>query len=79
MKKKDLADIRSKEVGEINKSIVGKKKELRRVVAEMYTGNEKNLKKARNMRRDIAQILTIIKEKELIAKSPPKSEEKTEK
>jgi len=76
MKKKDLEDIRNKEVSGINKNLAEKRKGLDKIMAEMHTGNEKNLKKAKNLRREIAQMLTIIKEKELIAQNLPKLKEK---
>ncbi|OGM17744.1 50S ribosomal protein L29 [Candidatus Woesebacteria bacterium RBG_19FT_COMBO_42_9] len=36
------------------------------MIAEVYGGKEKNLKKAKNLRREIAQILTILREREIL-------------
>ncbi len=68
MKKKDLTDLRNKKVSELEKLLSKKRNELINTYAKIKAGQEKNLKKAKNMRRDIAQILTIIREKELLEK-----------
>lgn len=65
MKRKDLVDLRSKEVKDLNKILGEKKAELEKVMVNVPAGKEKNLKKANNLRRDISQILTIIREKEI--------------
>jgi len=72
MKKNDLQTVKAKEVDELKKMLLEKKKELKKVVVHMYAGSEKNLKKSKNLRREIAQILTIIKEKEIVAKESKK-------
>ncbi len=68
MKKKDLTDLRNKKINELEKLLSKKRNELINTYAKIKAGQEKNLKKAKNMRRDIAQILTIIREKELLEK-----------
>ncbi len=68
MKKKDLTDLRNKKINELEKLLSKKRNELINTYAKIKAGQEKNLKKAKNMRRDIAQILTIIREKELLKK-----------
>jgi len=68
MKKKDLLDLRSKKTGELEKLLSKKRNELINTYVKIKAGQEKNLKKAKNIRRDIAQILTIIREKELLKK-----------
>ena len=62
MKKKDKEVIRTKDIGEVKKTLAERKAELKKVIAEVYGGKEKNLKKAKNLRREIAQILTILRE-----------------
>lgn len=80
MKKNEKIALRAKEVGEIGKTLGEKRVELGKIIAESYGGKEKNLKKAKNLRRDIAQILTIIKEKEYIEQTAEqKNAEKNEK
>jgi ribosomal protein L29 len=66
MKKKDLQNIRTKKIKTLEKLVGEKKLELVKIRLAMKVGKEKNLKKAKNLRREIAQILTIIREKELI-------------
>lgn len=68
MKKKDLTDLRNKKINELEKLLSKKRNELINTYAKIKAGQEKNLKKAKNIRRDIAQILTIIREKELLKK-----------
>lgn len=66
MKKKDLTDLRNKKTNELEKLLAKKRNELVNTYAKIKAGQEKNLKKAKNIRRDVAQILTIIREKELL-------------
>jgi ribosomal protein L29 len=72
MKKKEKEALKSKEASEAKKLLSERKLELEKAVAEMYGGKEKNLKKARNLRREIAQILTIIREKEILEREAKK-------
>jgi ribosomal protein L29 len=65
MKRKDLVDLKTKEVKDLNKILGDKKAELEKVMVNVSVGKEKNLKKAKNLRRDISQILTIVREKEI--------------
>lgn len=67
MKKKDLTDLRNKDQKELKEVLSKKRLEITAFMAKSTAG-EKNLKKRKNLRREIAQILTIIKEKELIEK-----------
>jgi len=72
MKKKDVETLRGKEVAEIKKALAGKRADLIKAQVEMYGGKEKNLKKARNLRREVAQMLTIIKEREILERESKK-------
>lgn len=74
MKKKDLKSLRSKTKVELKKLVGDKKKEVNEAFVKTKTGQEKNLKKVKNARRDIAQILTLIKEKEIVEKESKKGE-----
>lgn len=66
MKKNDLTSLRVKTVKELGKSLSDKRKELAKVSVAIVAGTEKKLKKAKNLRKDIAQLATIIKEKEIM-------------
>lgn len=58
MKKKDITQIRAKKIPELRKLVLDKKLEVA----------HPDVKNARNIKREIAQILTIIREKELLKK-----------
>jgi ribosomal protein L29 len=45
-----------------------KKVEIDKSILEIGVQKEKNLKKAKNTKKELAQILTLIKEKELVGK-----------
>lgn len=65
MKKKQLKSIRTKEEKEIKKILDDKRKSASELYAKMKVGQEKNSRKVKMLRRDISQILTILKEKEI--------------
>lgn len=73
MKKKDLKALRSKSANELRKMANEKRQKANKAFVEIKTGQEKNLKEVKNLRKDIAQILTVLKEKEIV------EEEKAEK
>ena len=68
MKKKDLKDLRTKKIAELDKLVIKKKQESVMASAKMKTGQEKKIKKVKNLKREIAQILTIIREKQILEK-----------
>lgn len=68
MKIKELNDLRSREKKDILKELEEKRLELSKAIVNVRITKEKNLKKAKFLRRDISQILTIIREDEIIAK-----------
>ncbi len=72
MKKKDLVSLREKDIDTLKTQVVEKKKEAELTLVRIYAGQEKNLKKAFLIKREIAQILTIIGEKEIIEKEVQK-------
>ncbi len=77
MKTKDLNDIRKKDIEELRKTVEEKKEDLRKVNLDTTLGQEDNPKKAKLIKKDIAQIMTIVKEKLLLEKIQTKqSEEK---
>ena len=68
MKKQDLISIRKKEIKDLEKMVAKKRLEAIKATADIKASRDKNLKKAKNSRREIAQILTVIREKQLIQK-----------
>ncbi len=67
MKKKEFTELRGKDIKALRKLVFEKKTEAVKTKIGMSGGKEKNLKAFRNLRREIAQILTLIKEKEIAA------------
>ncbi len=63
MKKRDLEDLRAQQIEELRKKLTDSRKKLGETVVNASSGKEKNSREARIMRRDIAQILTIISER----------------
>ena len=76
MKTKEFKSIKIKEIKEIKDLISKKKLELSKNQVKMLSGKEKNIKKTWELRKEIAQLLTIVKEKELIEKNIKPEEEK---
>lgn len=68
MKKKELIDFRGKKHDDLVKTLSDKKTELDLNRAKVKIGKEKNTSKLKVLKRDIAQILTILREKEIIEK-----------
>lgn len=66
MKIKDLKEYKVKEIKELNKAMVEKEVELIKAVAAIRAGKEKNIKKAAGIRHTLAQLKTIVREKQLI-------------
>lgn len=68
MKKTELKSWRGKKVEELIKIAKDKRLTALKAMAKMNAGQEKNLKKPKNLKRELAQILTIIKEMEIANK-----------
>jgi ribosomal protein L29 len=79
MKRKDFIDLKSKTAQELRKLASEKKMDAIKKKMEILGGKEKNLKAYRNYRREIAEILTLVREKEILEKLQPKAEKKEEK
>lgn len=78
MKKKELTDIKGKTIKDLNKLVYTKKLEAKKSKMNTASGKVKNLREFKNLRRDIAQILTVIKEKQIFELiKEVKGEEKT--
>ena len=68
MKRKELLDLRKEDPGKLKKMVVEKKLELMRFIVNSKASSEKNLKKGKNLKREIAQILTLVHEREFAEK-----------
>ena len=59
MKKKELNQFRTKGKAEVDKELVRLEKSLKEARLNIASGKESNLKEVKNIRKDIAQLLTI--------------------
>jgi len=66
MKKRELADIRKKTLKDLIKQVDKRCADLLKEKINISAGKSKNIKKVRSLKQDVAQILTVIREKELI-------------
>lgn len=73
MKKRELQQLREKDITELSKRVLELKSTIAKLAPKISAGYESNVVQNRNSRRDIAQILSIIGEKQ------NKPEEKVEK
>lgn len=67
MKTKDLDTTRTASVEELKKKIQESEESLARIARERYTRQSRNLREARSIRKSLAQMKTILREKELVA------------
>lgn len=65
MKRRDLKELRTKEGKELNDLLAKKQGELGEARIKVRTGDVKNVKTGKNIRHDIAQLKTLLREKEL--------------
>ena len=63
MKIKELKEAKLKDVKELEKMVSKLRIDLMKNAVKIAGGKEKNIKKAWNIKKEIAQILTIIKNK----------------
>ncbi|KKR44957.1 MAG: hypothetical protein UU51_C0001G0038 [Microgenomates group bacterium GW2011_GWC1_41_20] len=78
MKRKEINELRGKTIQELAKIAEAKKIEAEKAKMKIMGGKEKNLKVRRNLTREIAKILTLVREKEIIealSSLEPKKEE----
>ena len=68
MKRKDYTELKGKTIKELIKMASDKKTESVKEKMKILGGKEKNLKVSRNLRAEIAKILTLIREKEILEK-----------
>ncbi len=63
MKKRELKELRGGSMEELNKKLSELQTKKVELAAKVASGKEKNLRATKNIRRDIAQILSILYEK----------------
>lgn len=78
MKRKELTDLRSKTIEELKKLVTERRLETEKAKMAVSGGKEKNLKSFNNLKREVAKILTLIREKEIVESMVPKEEVKEE-
>ena len=69
MKKKDIISLRSKEAIELAKLVGQMRLEIVKTKANIPASKEKNLKKVKNLRHDLAQVVTLMREKQIMEKA----------
>lgn len=65
MKKKELNDLRKKDMKSLEMLVVTKRADLAKTEIDIKIAREKNLKKAKNIRKDVAKLMSIIHEMKL--------------
>lgn len=65
MKQKDLDTTRALSIEELRKKLIESKSSLAQIARERYTKQSKNVRESRTIRKSIAQMETILREKEL--------------
>ena len=68
MKKKELENIREKSTVELKRTVLAAKKEISLAYAKIKAGQEKNTSQVKKLKHKLAQVLTVIREKEIMAK-----------
>ncbi len=66
MKTKELKKLRGKDIKELEGMVIEKRRDLTNAYANRKASNESNLKVVKNTKYDIAQLLTVIREKEIV-------------
>jgi ribosomal protein L29 len=65
MKKEDLKNLKEKTIAQLRKKVDKDKLKLRKEMAEFYGKGDKNPKKIRQLKKDIARTLTLLRQKEI--------------
>lgn len=78
MKKNELTDLKGKTIDELKRLLLDAREELGKLKIDMFLGKNKNLNQARNKRKDIARILTILSMKQSVfaKENEPKEDSK---
>jgi len=77
MKKKEKQELRIKKIEDLRKLLLTKKEEITVSMAKFRIGQEKNSRKVKNLRREIAVISSIIREMEIAKEQTNLKEQKT--
>ncbi|MGD8744435.1 MAG: 50S ribosomal protein L29 [Candidatus Woesebacteria bacterium] len=77
MKVKKLNSLRKKGIDDLKEEAGKKRLEFAKEYSQLKAGKQNNPKKARELKKDIAQILTIMREKEIIKGTSKKDSEKS--
>lgn len=77
--KKDLKEINTKSEKELKVLLTEKRKELFNLKLDNKQNKLKNTRIIFNLRKEIARILTLIREKQLLGEDLPKTQEKNDK
>ena len=65
MKKREVKDLFSKEVSELEKNLAQLKKDAAKLIIERRSKKNKNISLIGEKKKDIARILTVIRQKEI--------------
>lgn len=67
-----IDELRQKNINELKKDLENSKKSLEKLLGEIVQRKEKNIRKVRLFRADIARISTVISEKRIISEEEGK-------
>lgn len=73
MKKNDLAEVKKMDIKQIKEKVKKTRTEIAGLVIDKNMGKLANLKAVKSKRRDLAQTLTVLKQKELLEKMEVKN------
>lgn len=76
MKKKELSQLRTKSIDELAKTAAQLNEEIAQLSLEVKVGKHKNVRTIKNKRRELAQVLTVLREKELLSETEMEEAEK---
>ena len=68
MKTKDIKDLRTKKIEELKKMVDSKKSESTLLFSKVRAGKEKNTSKLKALKKEIAQIMSVVSEMEILEK-----------
>ena len=74
MKKSDFTQLKSMELSKLAQRAIITKKELAGLLMDRNSKKQKNVKVFRNTRKDLAQILTVLKQRQLLEELVKKEE-----
>jgi len=63
MKKKNFQELKNKLAPELQKELAGQRERLRALKFDLATGKVKNIREIKDVKKTIAQILTVLKNK----------------